>query len=205
MKRFIPCSLLILAFVLSGCATTRVIPYEVERVDQEITGNRGIVRGKVPPVTETGRKKTRTMYNIEIELSSKQDKDVSKKDTTYTEGNRGYLLRKGVPEKKTTTLKKQKEAMTLKGFGASQAPQVVYQRPIAPAKKYKKEKGSGAIVEKEKGEQEIYVVQKGDTLQKISDKVYGTTKKWKKIYEANEDTLKSPDLIRPGQKLVIPE
>lgn len=51
---------------------------------------------------------------------------------------------------------------------------------------------------------EKYTVQKGDTLQKISKKFYGTTKKWNKIYEANKDTLKAPDKIRAGQVLNIP-
>ncbi|MCM8781059.1 MAG: LysM peptidoglycan-binding domain-containing protein, partial [Candidatus Omnitrophica bacterium] len=51
---------------------------------------------------------------------------------------------------------------------------------------------------------ERYTVQPQDTLQKISQKFYGTTKKWNKIYEANKDTLKSPDKIYPGQILEIP-
>jgi len=51
---------------------------------------------------------------------------------------------------------------------------------------------------------EKYTVQKNDTLQKISKKFYGTTKKWNKIYELNKDTLKAPDKIRPGQVLNIP-
>jgi len=50
-----------------------------------------------------------------------------------------------------------------------------------------------------------YTVEKNDTLQKISQKFYGTTKKWKKIYDANTDTLKSPDKVYPGQKLNIPQ
>ncbi|HAH21525.1 MAG TPA: hypothetical protein DCL49_11560 [Candidatus Omnitrophica bacterium] len=52
---------------------------------------------------------------------------------------------------------------------------------------------------------ETYIVQKDDTLQKISEKIYGTTKKWKEIFEANQDTLKSPDKIRPGKELRIPK
>ncbi|MBI5145188.1 MAG: LysM peptidoglycan-binding domain-containing protein [Candidatus Omnitrophica bacterium] len=51
---------------------------------------------------------------------------------------------------------------------------------------------------------EKYTVQKNDTLQKISQKFYGTTKKWAKIYEANKDTLKGPNKIYPGQVLDIP-
>jgi nucleoid-associated protein YgaU len=49
-----------------------------------------------------------------------------------------------------------------------------------------------------------YVVQANDTLQKISLNVYGTSKKWKKIFEANSDKLKSPDKIYAGQELKIP-
>lgn len=51
---------------------------------------------------------------------------------------------------------------------------------------------------------EKYTVQKGDTLQKVSKKLYGTTHKWTKIYEANKDTLKGPDKIYPGQVINIP-
>ncbi|MBI4707793.1 MAG: LysM peptidoglycan-binding domain-containing protein [Candidatus Omnitrophica bacterium] len=51
---------------------------------------------------------------------------------------------------------------------------------------------------------EKYTVQKNDTLQKISKKFYGTTRKWTKIYEANKEFLKSPDRVRPGQVLNIP-
>jgi len=50
-----------------------------------------------------------------------------------------------------------------------------------------------------------YVVHKGDTLQKISKKYYGTTKKWRRIYKANLKTLSNgPDKLQPGMKLVIP-
>jgi nucleoid-associated protein YgaU len=49
-----------------------------------------------------------------------------------------------------------------------------------------------------------YTVQKGDTLQKISKKFYGTTKKWTKIYEANKDIIKGPNKIYPGQAINIP-
>ncbi len=47
-----------------------------------------------------------------------------------------------------------------------------------------------------------YTVQKGDTLQKISQKTYGTTKKWPQIMKANH---MASDKIRVGQKLVLPE
>ena len=49
-----------------------------------------------------------------------------------------------------------------------------------------------------------YTVSKEDTLQKISLKFYGTTKKWGKIYNANKETLKAADRIYHGQTLNIP-
>lgn len=49
-----------------------------------------------------------------------------------------------------------------------------------------------------------YVVKKGDTLQEISQKFYGTTKNWRKIYNANKGKIKDPNSVVVGTKLVIP-
>jgi nucleoid-associated protein YgaU len=49
-----------------------------------------------------------------------------------------------------------------------------------------------------------YTVQKGDSLSAIAQREYGSAGKWKAIYEANRDTISNPDLIHPGQVLVIP-
>ena len=54
-----------------------------------------------------------------------------------------------------------------------------------------------------RGEVVSYTVQKGDTLQKISMKFFGTTKKWPKIFEDNKDKLKSHEKIYPGQVIKI--
>lgn len=51
---------------------------------------------------------------------------------------------------------------------------------------------------------QIYTTEKGDTLSTISTKFYGTSGKWLDIYEANKDTLSSPDKVKEGQTLVIP-
>jgi LysM repeat protein len=50
-----------------------------------------------------------------------------------------------------------------------------------------------------------YTVQAGDSLWKISEKMYGSGGKYMKIFEANTDLLENPDKIFPGQELVIPE
>lgn len=50
----------------------------------------------------------------------------------------------------------------------------------------------------------IYSVKKGDNLSSISKSKYGKESQWTKIYEANKSTVKNPNLIHPGQKLIIP-
>ncbi|MGK2858688.1 MAG: LysM peptidoglycan-binding domain-containing protein [Thermoanaerobaculia bacterium] len=51
----------------------------------------------------------------------------------------------------------------------------------------------------------VYEVVSGDTLSKIAKTFYGDANKYMKIFEANKDILKNPDLIKVGQKLKIPE
>jgi len=49
-----------------------------------------------------------------------------------------------------------------------------------------------------------YTVKAGDTLSKLAERFYNSMSKWQKIYEANRDTLKNPNYIYIGQKLMIP-
>jgi len=53
-------------------------------------------------------------------------------------------------------------------------------------------------------EKQFYTVKKGDYLSKISKEVYGNANKYNIIFEANKPMLKDPNLIYPGQVLVIP-
>ena len=50
-----------------------------------------------------------------------------------------------------------------------------------------------------------YVVVAGDSLSKIARREYGDPQQWRRIYDANRDIIKDPDLIHPGQTLRIPE
>ncbi len=49
-----------------------------------------------------------------------------------------------------------------------------------------------------------HTVEKGETLGKIAKHYFGNAMKYKDIFEANTNILKNPDLIHPGQELVIP-
>ena len=52
--------------------------------------------------------------------------------------------------------------------------------------------------------EQTYTVVKGDSLSKIAKRFYGDAQQWRKIYEANQDQIKNPDLIHPGQTFRIP-
>ena len=155
-----------LVFVLSGCVV-RSYPLTKERVDQNLTGNRGYLQGQAPFEEAKERKTTRTTQVVEVELHSpiKFERMPKKTKTAeYTEdkticGNRGYITESPTPEIAEPT----------SAPGVSKA-----------------------------------FIQKGDTLQKISQKFYGTTKRWNKIFQANKDKLKAPNKIYPGQVIDVP-
>ena len=49
-----------------------------------------------------------------------------------------------------------------------------------------------------------HTVASGESLSKIAKHYYKDPMKYQAIFEANTDILKNPDLIHPGQELVIP-
>ena len=49
-----------------------------------------------------------------------------------------------------------------------------------------------------------YTVKGGDSLSKIARYIYGDASAFQKIFDANRDILKTPDVIHPGQVLKIP-
>ena len=53
-------------------------------------------------------------------------------------------------------------------------------------------------------ERQFYTVKKGDYLSRIAKEIYGNANKYNVIFEANKPMLKDPNLIYPGQVLVIP-
>lgn len=51
----------------------------------------------------------------------------------------------------------------------------------------------------------FYTVAKGDNLSKIAMQFYGTSSRYREIFEANRPMLADPDKIYPGQVLRIPQ
>lgn len=60
------------------------------------------------------------------------------------------------------------------------------------------------VAEPETAAPTTYVVKAGDSLWKIAEELLGSGTLWTKIYEANKDTIKDPNLILIGQVLIIP-
>ena len=50
-----------------------------------------------------------------------------------------------------------------------------------------------------------YTIQSGDSLSKIAKEKYGDYQKWEALFEANREVIKDPDLIYPGQIILIPD
>lgn len=65
-------------------------------------------------------------------------------------------------------------------------------------------KGSATKAEPKVKCSETYTVKDGDCLWKIAKKYYGKGAEYTRIYNANKDKIKNPNLIYTGQVLVIP-
>lgn len=181
---------------LVGCAkwVVRISESRKPRVDQKISGNRGFILGKPTTPVKEPTFKDRKVYQVEIEIPQwplKKEAAPAEKEDKVIWGNKGYIF--GGPTKEEAA-------------EAEPAIGVVSEEPQTPIEKAK-EKISQIFKSKveEKTKLRTYKVGKGDTLQKISRKFYGTTKKWPLLYKANRDRLKTPDKVYPGQVLVIPE
>jgi nucleoid-associated protein YgaU len=138
-------------------------------------------------------------------------------DQDITAGNRGYL--KG--QAPAAEAKETKGTRTTQVVEVEFKPWIQFERapkaqpraeePVAPVTEEPQEvmgnRGfitQSVIPEIAEPALQQYTVKKGDTLQKIAKKFYGSSKKWNRIYEANKDVLKAPDRVYPGQVLNIP-
>ncbi|MDR3624806.1 MAG: LysM domain-containing protein [Chlamydiales bacterium] len=61
------------------------------------------------------------------------------------------------------------------------------------------------LSEKPSAVRRIHIVSQGDSLSSISQKYYGTPKRWEEIYNANKEVLASQDHIKAGMQLMIPK
>ncbi|MBI4435862.1 MAG: LysM peptidoglycan-binding domain-containing protein [Candidatus Omnitrophica bacterium] len=185
------------ALLLTGCLKSVEVVTR-DRVDQNLKGgNRGMIHGRIPTTPpKTSPTRTYLEWDVEIptyEVAVRVPEWRREWEDKELWGNRGYLV--GGPKRRP----KEEELMPLK----TEKPASAYRR---------------SSYDDEEGEMEetlppppsapsytSYTVQKGETLGEISGKLYGTSKSWRRIYEANRDVLKDPDHLTPGQVLRIPQ
>ena len=166
---------LVLVFgVMLSGCTVRSYSMTRDRVDQDLDSGNRGYLAGTAPEQNYDRPTTRTTQVVEVELRSP------------------IRFEKGPAVKKVS------------GRGVSESDTELYGNRgyITRSSSYESESVEPAVVPSPAFE--YYKVEKGDTLQKISQKFFGTTKKWPKIYDANKDTLKGPDKVRVGQMLKIP-
>ena len=176
MKRYIVYSV---GFMAAGFflsgCLTRTYTVVKDRVDQDIPGNQGFVSGGVPADYQQAPKKFTTRKTRVVEVEFGKPSEIEKTAS----------------EPKTEVVPEQIESRQARPLEVTDSP-LEFEPALSEAAQSKELP-------------ETYVVQKNDTLQKIAQHFYGTTKKWTKIYEANKEKLKTPDRIRPGQTLKIPK
>ena len=51
----------------------------------------------------------------------------------------------------------------------------------------------------------FHIVQRNESLSSISKLYYDSPNRWQKILDANRETIKDPNKITPGTKLIIPD
>ena len=68
-----------------------------------------------------------------------------------------------------------------------------------------KQEDAGSLQNPETIDGKEYTIQKGNTLWGLAKKYYGVGGQYTKIYEANKDKIKNPNLIYPDQVITIPE
>ena len=51
----------------------------------------------------------------------------------------------------------------------------------------------------------VYTVRRGDTLSRIAQRELGSTERWRELFEANRDRLRTPAELEVGTRLRLPE
>lgn len=177
--------LVLLGALVAGCASTqqgglstRTYAVDQEREDQEMSGgNFGYINGAPVAPDRSGVKNTRRVYVMEV------TKEIPGEDS----GESLVPPPRPKPERRELPPPPVEEPEWSKPVSLPD----MESTEVEPAAK-----DSGACEE--------YVVQKGDTLQKISKKFYGSYAKWSRIYEANRNVLGDPDKLKVGMKLCVP-
>lgn len=179
--------LVLLAALVAGCASTqqgglstRAYVVDQDREDQDMSGgNFGYISGTPVQPDRSGVKDTRRVYVLEVTKETEGEESAE----SLVPPPRPKPERRELPPPAPVAEPEWSKPVALPDFEDVE----VEPAPVAV---------SGACEE--------YVVQKGDTLQKISKKFYGSYAKWGKVYEANRNILEDPDKLKVGMRICVP-
>jgi len=175
---------LLVSVFLAGCARVTSQVVERERVDQELSGNRGYLAGSAPQAA-AAHKSTRQMVKTDIELATLSE---------MVPWRAQKKVAAPPPEPAVFAPPTFPEETPLKPWRPE--PEEELPAPVPPAPLEASAPASEAPT--------LYTVNSGDNLEKIAAKVYGDPNQWRRIYQANKDRIASPNRLYPGQKLAIP-
>jgi nucleoid-associated protein YgaU len=168
------------AFFMSGCLV-RTYVADRNRVDQDMQGNHGYIMGK--QTSNEGRVfkfgKMRKVAVIEVETGSHQPKEKSNESISSSDESSSEPASSSSSSDYSSSSSSTSETFADSASESSMS--------------------AGKDVSYTE-----YTIQKNDTLQKVSQKFYGTTKKWMMLYNENKDVLSSPNKIYPGLVIKVP-
>ena len=134
--------------------------------------------------------------------------DTPRVDQDLSGGNRGYLVGTPPPAADLDPSRQIVETeIEVPTFARPQAGtgQPVSLQELSPPELDWQEETAGTNGTLAEGSYSTYVVKTGDTLWSIAADLYGQATRWRAIYEANRDVLHTPDRLRPGMSLRIPQ
>ncbi len=176
---------------LGGCMTLRTYTIEKPRTDLDVLGNQGYLTGSSKGTSKKNKfGDTRKISVIEFELKSKEDIGYQKKE------KKRYIKEDIIKQ----DIIKQELFLDEEALNVGKDEYTISQDTDYDSIE---EVGRG-VTEKEK-EYKYYTIQKNDTLQKVSQKFYDTTKKWKLIFDYNKKVIKKSNNIYPGMRIKIPK
>ena len=174
---------LTLGILLAGCSSLKAMTFveTKERVDQEPSGNAGVLFGTPAVPVNPNVKKTRDIYVLEITKKvPDQDLPIAHQSVPSNQPSSVNNLSQPNNEVANPSANLPVETSVILEGAKDRTPFVP---PSLPAQ---------------------YTVNKDDTLQTIAKKFYNSYTKWPKIYEANKDKISDPNRIKSGVVLTIP-
>ena len=134
--------------------------------------------------------------------------EVPRVDLDLSGGNRGYLVGTPpeAPSMKTTRQMLQTDIELPSAYTPTRGGKRMLEGVAPPKMDMSEEGGEEPARNTASQTDDAYVVKQGDSLWSIAAKseVYGTSTRWRRIFNANRDVLKRPDRLRPGMTLKIP-